>query len=72
MPLGDPGSCRAPQLSVDDLDALREELVGRGVDVSEVVQMGPEGTPGSRYAWFRDPDGNAWTLQEWPAGADAP
>lgn len=67
MPLGDPGSCRAPQLSVDDLDALRAELVGRGVGVSDVVQMGPEGTPGSRYAWFQDPDGNSWTLQEWPS-----
>lgn len=66
MPLGEPGTCRAPQLSVDDLDALRTELVGRGVEVSEVVQMGPAGTPGSRYAWFQDPDGNSWTLQEWP------
>lgn len=67
MPLGEPGSCRAPQLSVDDLDVLRTELVGRGVEVSEITQMGPVGTPGSRYAWFRDPDGNSWTLQEWPS-----
>ena len=67
MPLGEPGTCRAPQLSVDDLDALRAELVGRGVEVSEVVQMGPVGTPGSRYAFFQDPDGNSWTLQEWPS-----
>ncbi len=67
MPLGEPGTCRSPQLSVDDLDALRTELVGRGVEVSDIVQMGPEGTPGSRYAWFQDPDGNSWTLQEWPS-----
>lgn len=67
MPLGEPGSCRAPQLSVDDLDVVHAELTGRGVPVSDVVQMGPEGTPGSRYAWFQDPDGNSWTLQEWPS-----
>ncbi|MHA3703169.1 VOC family protein [Jatrophihabitans sp. YIM 134969] len=66
MPLGEPGTCRAPQLSVDDLDAVRADLVSRGVEVGEVVQMGPAGTPGSRYAWFSDPDGNSWTLQELP------
>ena len=43
---------------------MRRELAGRGVEVSEVQQLGPEGTPGSRFAFFADPDGNAWSLQE--------
>jgi hypothetical protein len=27
--------------------------------------MGPEGTPGSRYCFFEDPDGNMWAVQEY-------
>lgn len=64
LPLGAPGSVKGIQLSVDDLDAVREELAGRGLAVSPVQQLGPEGTPGSRYAFFEDPDGNAWAIQE--------
>jgi hypothetical protein len=30
-----------------------------------VQQMGPEGTPGSRYCFFEDPDGNMWAIQEY-------
>ena len=65
LPLGAPGSVQGVQLTVDDLDAVREELLGRGVDISPVQQMGPEGTPGSRYAFFSDPDGNTWAVQEY-------
>lgn len=64
LPLGAPGSVKGIQLSVDDLDAVRQELTGRGLAVSPVQQLGPEGTPGSRYAFFEDPDGNAWAIQE--------
>jgi catechol 2,3-dioxygenase-like lactoylglutathione lyase family enzyme len=64
LPLGEPGSLRAPQLSVEDIDAACAELAERGVKVSDIVQMGPEGTRGSRFAFFQDPDGNSWTLQE--------
>ena len=64
LPLGRPGSTRGAQLVVDDIDAARTELVGRGVPISDVVQMGPEGAPGSRFAFFDDPDGNGWSLQE--------
>ena len=49
-----------------DLDAVREQLAGRGVGVSEIQQLGPEGTPGSRFVFFDDPDGNTWTLQQLP------
>jgi catechol 2,3-dioxygenase-like lactoylglutathione lyase family enzyme len=65
LPLGEPGSTKGPQLVVADLDAVREELVSRGVAVSEVQQLGPEGMPGSRFAFFADPDGNGWSLQEY-------
>ena len=64
MPLGEPGTTKGAQLVVDDIDAVRELLVGRGVDVSPVQQLGPEGAPGSRFAFFSDPDGNGWSLQE--------
>jgi hypothetical protein len=46
--------------------AVRDELVGRGVAVSEPVELGRPGRPGFLHAWFRDPDGNGWTLQELP------
>jgi hypothetical protein len=29
-----------------------------------VQQLGPEGSPGSRYLFFEDPDGNTWAVQE--------
>jgi catechol 2,3-dioxygenase-like lactoylglutathione lyase family enzyme len=65
LPLGEPGSVKGVQLVVDDLDALRNELAGRGVAISEVVQMGPEGMPGSRFCFFDDLDGNTWAVQEY-------
>jgi catechol 2,3-dioxygenase-like lactoylglutathione lyase family enzyme len=65
LPLGQPGSVKGVQLVVEDLDAVRSELAGRGVGISDVIQMGPEGTPGSRYCFFDDPDGNTWAIQEY-------
>jgi catechol 2,3-dioxygenase-like lactoylglutathione lyase family enzyme len=68
-----PGSYRGTHLVVDDIEAARTELVGRGVDVSEVRHMGPGGwEPGpdperrdyASFADFSDPDGNTWVLQE--------
>ena len=64
LPLGAPGSTRGVQLVVGDIDAARAELAGRGVPISEVQQLGPDGAPGSRFAFFDDPDGNGWSLQE--------
>jgi catechol 2,3-dioxygenase-like lactoylglutathione lyase family enzyme len=64
LPLGEPGSVKGVQLVVDDIDAVREQLAGRGVAVSDVQQLGPEGTPGSRFVFFDDPDGNTWAVQE--------
>jgi catechol 2,3-dioxygenase-like lactoylglutathione lyase family enzyme len=64
LPLGAPGSVKGVQLVVEDIDAVHEELAGRGVGVSDVQQLGPEGSPGSRFLFFEDPDGNTWAVQE--------
>ena len=64
LPLGDPGSVKGVQLVVEDIDAVRAALAGRGVGISEVQQLGPEGSPGSRFCFFGDPDGNTWAVQE--------
>jgi catechol 2,3-dioxygenase-like lactoylglutathione lyase family enzyme len=64
LPIGDPGSVKGVQLVVEDIDVVREELAGRGVSVGEVQQLGPEGSPGSRFCFFEDPEGNGWAVQE--------
>jgi predicted enzyme related to lactoylglutathione lyase len=64
MPLGQPGSTKGLQLVVEDIDTARASLADRGVQITDVQQLGPEGTPGSRFAFFTDPDGNGWSLQE--------
>jgi catechol 2,3-dioxygenase-like lactoylglutathione lyase family enzyme len=75
-----PGSAQGLYLIVSDVEAARDELVGHGVEVSEVFH---EGTPGARFhdagrvagpspdrssygsfASFSDPDGNGWLFQE--------
>jgi predicted enzyme related to lactoylglutathione lyase len=56
-----PGSVRGLHLVVNDIEKARAELVGRGVDVGAVEDLG-----GVRYAAFEDPDGNGLTLQEMP------
>ncbi len=64
MPLGEPGSIKGPQLVVDDIDTARSTLAARGVQITPIQQLGPEGAPGSRFAFFTDPDGNGWSVQE--------
>jgi predicted enzyme related to lactoylglutathione lyase len=49
-------------LVVADIEAARAELLGRGVDVGPVQDVGG----GVKYASFSDPDGNSMTLQEMP------
>jgi catechol 2,3-dioxygenase-like lactoylglutathione lyase family enzyme len=70
-----PGSVRGLHLVVTDIQAARDELIGRGVEVGKIRHMGPDGwEPGpdpnhSRYNSFAeiaDPDGNTWLLQEVP------
>ena len=62
MPQGEPGSVRGLQIVVADVAAARSELVERGVEVSELQEF-PWGT----FAFFDDPDGNSWALQQLPA-----
>ena len=69
----EPGSVQRVVLAVDDIDAAREDLLGRGVEVSELFHReggefppGPDPERGTymTYASFSDPDGNGWLLQE--------
>jgi predicted enzyme related to lactoylglutathione lyase len=57
-----PGSLRGLHLVVTDIEKARAELIDRGVDVGEVVDVGG----GVLYAGFEDPDGNGLTLQYMP------
>ena len=56
-----PGSVKGLHLVVADIDAAREALVKRGLEVSEITDLS-----GVKYAGFSDPDGNMWLLQEFP------
>ena len=63
-------------LIVSDLEAAHNELIGRGVDASEVWQgpafprearlrgPDPKRTSYGSFFSFNDPDGNAWLVQE--------
>ena len=56
-----PGSLDNLQMVVTDADAIREDLLERGIEVSEV-----DGQPWGRFVYFSDPDGNRWALQQLP------
>ena len=72
------GSVRNVYLVVTDLEASRNRLLERGVEVSEIRHKTPVGAwdgslaPGldparrdyASFANFSDPDGNSWVLQE--------
>jgi predicted enzyme related to lactoylglutathione lyase len=61
-----PGTLRGLHLVVNNIAQAREELISRGVHVSDIIDVGG----GVKYAWFTDPDGNSLTLQEmaWRTG----
>ena len=75
-----PGSAQSLYLIVSDIDAARDELLARGVEVSEVFHEGalgarfheagrvtgvaPDRGTYGSFAVFNDPDGNGWLLQE--------
>jgi predicted enzyme related to lactoylglutathione lyase len=68
-----PGAAQGLHLIVPDIDAARAELVGRGVDASEIFHFEEGGqTPGpdpqrsnyNSFLTFNDPDGNGWLVQE--------
>ena len=74
-----PGSAQSLWLIVSDLQAARDELMRRGVEVSEVFHFAgwnrvapdarvsgpaPDGRSYASFVSFSDPDGNGWLLQE--------
>ena len=69
----EPGSLHGLHLCVSDIEAARDELVGRGVEVDETFHFGeagrasgvdPERRSYATFMPFRDPDGNTWLVQE--------
>jgi catechol 2,3-dioxygenase-like lactoylglutathione lyase family enzyme len=69
----EPGSVQRLELVVSDIEAARDDLIRRGVQVSELFHRdggtllpGPDPQRRSylTYASFNDPDGNGWLLQE--------
>jgi predicted enzyme related to lactoylglutathione lyase len=53
-----PGSLQGLQLVVEDIEAARAELAGRGVEVSDVHEF-----DWGSFVFFSDPDGNGWSVQ---------
>jgi predicted enzyme related to lactoylglutathione lyase len=65
-----PGSMRGLQLCVADAAAAREELLGRGVPVSDIMVF--DERDGGTFFGFSDPDGNTWAVQELKVRGDKP
>ena len=57
----EPGSVHGLQLVVSDVEAARDELADRGVEVSDIQEF-----PWGKFTFFTDPDGNSWSVQEIP------
>jgi hypothetical protein len=66
----DPGSMKGLQLVVEDAHAARDELIDRGVEVSDVSVF--DDRDGGTFFGFTDPDGNSWAVQEIKARATRP
>lgn len=60
------GTAKGLHLVVKDIDAVIDALVSRGADVSGTNDMG-----GVKFAYFSDPDGNTWALQQMDVSAPA-
>ncbi len=67
------GPIQGLHLIVSDIEAARDELAGRGVDIGEVFHFEAGGqTPGpdpergdyNSFLAFSDPEGNGWLVQE--------
>jgi hypothetical protein len=61
-----PGTIKGLHLVVADIEQARAALVGPGVEVGAIEDVGG----GVKYAWLADPDSNTLTLQEiaWRTG----
>jgi catechol 2,3-dioxygenase-like lactoylglutathione lyase family enzyme len=56
-----PGSQKGLQVVVADIEAAREYLLGRGVEVGDVDKQ-----DWGSFVYFSDPDGNTWSVQQLP------
>jgi predicted enzyme related to lactoylglutathione lyase len=56
-----PGTVQGLQVVVEDIDAARNDLANRGVEVGEV-----EVFDWGSFVYFSDPDGNGWAVQQVP------
>ncbi|OLB81933.1 MAG: glyoxalase [Chloroflexi bacterium] len=56
-----PGSQKGLQVVVDDVEAVRQALLSRGVETGEV-----DAQPWGSFIYFADPDGNTWSVQQIP------
>jgi predicted enzyme related to lactoylglutathione lyase len=56
-----PGSVQGMQLVVSDIEAAREHLSAAGVEVADIQDL-----PWGSFVFFKDPDGNAWSVQQSP------
>jgi catechol 2,3-dioxygenase-like lactoylglutathione lyase family enzyme len=63
----EPGSMKNLQLVVPDAASARQELLDRGVEVSELTVI--TDADGGTFFGFQDPDGNSWAVQEIKARA---
>src|SRR5579859_5209888 len=66
----EPGSMKNLQLVVSNAAAARQELLDRGVTVSDLTVITP--ADGGTFFGFQDPDGNTWAVQEIKARAETP
>jgi catechol 2,3-dioxygenase-like lactoylglutathione lyase family enzyme len=69
VPAMPPGSIEGLQLVVPDVQAARDQLASRGVEVSDVQVMGENPGAGGPldnvgFVFFSDPDGNGWAVQQ--------
>lgn len=53
------GIIKNTHLVVKDITNTRKTLLTRGLEISDITDMG-----GVKYAYFSDPDGNTWALQQ--------
>ncbi|TML09238.1 MAG: VOC family protein [Actinobacteria bacterium] len=68
----EPGSMKGLQLVVEDAQAARQELLDRGVEVSDITVLDERDGGTGTFFGFDDPDGNTWAVQEIKARAAQP
>jgi catechol 2,3-dioxygenase-like lactoylglutathione lyase family enzyme len=68
-----PGPLKGVVIVVDDVEAARAEIVGRGAEAGPVQHLengqwlDGKGGPWNSFVFLNDPDGNSWVIQERPA-----